>query len=198
MNFEFPEGATPLQDYTDLLIPWVQNMQDLNRVEAENISSAQRKYLRKSPRKLSSWFHYRELLTIHRTMFGKVWSWAGKIRKSITSIGIAPGLIPSQLAEFCKEVVSWEQAPIELAFVEKSARIHHRLVSIHPFENGNGRFSRLIADRSLLCWGHSHPIWPSDLYCEGASRKFYIQALKAADRGDYTPLIAFMQDLGAR
>lgn len=48
MLFEFPEGATPISDSSDLLIPWVQNMHDLNRVEAENISHAQKKYLRPS------------------------------------------------------------------------------------------------------------------------------------------------------
>jgi fido (protein-threonine AMPylation protein) len=83
-------------------------------------------------------------------MFGSVWGWAGDYRKSITSIGLSPVMIPSQLAEFCFEVLAWFHNPVELTFVEIAARIHHRLVFIHPFENGNGRFSRLIADRFLL------------------------------------------------
>jgi Fic-DOC domain mobile mystery protein B len=197
MHFQFPEGATPLPDYSDLLLSWVQTMSDLNRVEAENISHAQRKYLRASLKDISFWFHYKEFQTIHRSMFGKVWAWAGKQRKSVTSIGVVPGLIPLQIAELCKEVTSWSTEPVELTFLEKSARIHHRLVYIHPFENGNGRFSRLVADRCLLSWKCSHPVWPDNLQYEGTARKLYIQTLKSADKGDYGPLICLMKDLGA-
>jgi Fic-DOC domain mobile mystery protein B len=197
MSFEFPKEATPIFDCSDLLIPWVQNMSDLNRVETENIALAQEKYLRFSSEDISSWFHPKGLQTIHRSMFGKVWAWAGKQRKSVTSIGISPGLIASRVAELCAEVASWSHTPVRLTFLEKSARIHHGLVFIHPFENGNGRFSRLVADRCLLAWKCSHPIWPSDLHREGSSRKIYIQALKEADRGEYGSLIQFMKDLGA-
>ena len=198
MFLQYPEGATPLFDFSDLLVPWVQNIGDLNRVEAENISQAQKKYLRPFNKDISSWFTYRELFAIHKMMFGRVWGWAGKQRKSITSIGVRPGLIALEIAELCAEVASWSTDPINFSFLEKSARIHHRLVQIHPFENGNGRFSRLVADRSLLGWNCHHPIWPDHLHREGAARKHYIQTLKAADRGDYYPLVSFMEELGAR
>lgn len=89
------------------------------------------------------------------------------------------------------------QSPVELTFVEMAARIHHRLVFIHPFENGNGRFSRLIADRFLIAFKCPHPIWPNHLKQEGIVRKDYIKTLKNADRGDYEPLIDFMKKLGA-
>ena len=197
MIFQFTEGATPLPDCSGLLLPWVQTMSDLNRVEAENISPAQRKYLRPSSRDISSWFHYQEFQTIHRSMFDKVWEWAGKQRKSKTSIGVEPGLIPARIAELCAQVASWSTDPVELTFLEKSARIHHSLVHIHLFENGNGRFSRLVADRCLLSWKCPHPIWPDNLNFEGAARKLYIQTLKAADKGDYEPLVSLMKDLGA-
>ena len=78
-----------------------------------------------------------------------------------------------------------------------SARIHHRLVFIHPFENGNGRFSRFIADRFLLAWKCSHPLWPNNLNQDGLLRKDYIHALQCADKGDYTSLVEFMKKLGA-
>lgn len=78
-----------------------------------------------------------------------------------------------------------------------AARIHHRLVFIHPFENGNGRFSRLIADRFLFAFKCSYPLWPSHLNKEGIMRKDYIDTLKNADRGDYSSLMDFMKKLGA-
>lgn len=196
-RFEFPEGATPIADCSGLIPVWVHHLDDLNRVEAENITHAQRKYLRTPVADPKKWFHVKELKTIHRAMFGNVWEWAGCYRKSATSIGIKPALIPSRLAEFCSEVVSWSEHPVELTFVERAAKIHHQLVFIHPFENGNGRFSRLIADRFLLAWRCPYSMWPSHLNRESQARKEYIQALKRADAGDYEPLVGFMKKLGA-
>jgi Fic-DOC domain mobile mystery protein B len=196
-RFEFPEGATPIDDCSGLIPVWVHHLSDLNRVEAENIMNAQRKYFQGRIGDPQNWFQVRELKAIHQAMFGDVWEWAGVYRKSITSIGINPNLIPTQLAELCREVSSWSQYPVELTFVEMAARVHHRLVFIHPFENGNGRFSRLIADRFLLAFRCQHPIWPSHLNQEGVVRKDYIKALKSADKGDYSPLVDFMKKLGA-
>jgi Fic-DOC domain mobile mystery protein B len=195
-RFEFPEGATPILDCSGLIPIWVHHCSDLNRVEAENIMKAQRKFLRGAIDPPQNWFRVDELQNIHREMFKNVWEWAGKYRKSMTSIGIKPNLIPIQLGEFCLEVLSWFQYPTELTFVEMAARVHHRLVSIHPFENGNGRFSRLIADRFLLACRCLHPIWPAQLNREGVARKDYIQTLKSADQGDYVPLIELMKKLG--
>jgi Fic-DOC domain mobile mystery protein B len=196
-RFEFPEGATPIADCSGLIPTWVHHLDDLNRVEAENIALAQRKYLRMPVADPKTWFYVKELKTIHRAMFGNVWEWAGIYRQSMTSIGIKPSLIPARLAEFCAEVLSWSQHPVELTFVERAARIHHQLVLIHPFENGNGRFSRLIADRFLLAWRCPHPIWPSRLNQNSQVRKEYVQALKSADAGCYEALISFMKKLGA-
>lgn len=196
-RFEFPEGTTPIGDCSGLIPLWVHHLQDLNRVEAENIMNAQRKYLRGVATDPKNWFQVKELKAIHQAMFGNVWEWAGVYRKSITSIGINPILIPAQLAELCLEVSSWSQYPIELTFVEMAARVHHRLVFIHPFENGNGRFSRLIADRFLLAFRCQHPVWPSHLNQEGIVRKDYIKTLKSADKDDYVPLVDFMKKLGA-
>lgn len=197
-RFDFPEGATPLTDSSGLIPLWVHHLHDLNRVEAENILDAQRKYLKGRIGDPQIWFQVKELKAIHQAMFGKVWDWAGMYRKSKTSIGVNPSLIPAQLAELCLEVSSWFQYPVELTFVEMAARVHHRLVFIHPFENGNGRFSRLIADRFLLAFKCQHPVWPSHLNQEGVVRKDYIKTLKSADKGDYEPLIDFMKKLGAK
>ena len=196
-RFEFPEGATPIDDCSGLIPVWVHHLHDLNRVEAENILNAQRKYLQGRVGDPQTWFQVKELKVIHQAMFGNVWEWAGVYRKSITSIGINPSLIPTQLAELCLEVSSWSEYPVELTFVEMAARVHHRLVFIHPFENGNGRFSRLIADRFLLAFRCQHPLWPSQLNQEGVVRKDYIKTLKSADKSDYTPLVDFMKKLGA-
>jgi Fic-DOC domain mobile mystery protein B len=194
-KIDFPEGATPIPECSGLIPNWVQTLSDLNRVEATNILSAQTKYLRKPNDGLNSWFRIEELKKIHRAMFGEVWNWAGQFRKEVTSIGIKPALIPSAMVQLCFEVCSWRVE--DFTILEKGARIRHKLVFIHPFENGNGRFSRLVADRYLLAHGCSHPLWPIELNKEGQYRKNYIQALKNADKGNYAPLLEFMREFGA-
>ncbi len=197
-RFQFPKGATPLDDISGLKLSWVQQLRDLNRAEAENISQAQKKYLEKSIDDPSKWFNPTFLRKIHMTMFGDVWDWAGRWRKSITNIGIKPQFIPMKLSELCAQVISWGTGSAKMTYLERSARIHHQLVSIHPFENGNGRFSRLVADRYLLAYRCTHPIWPSHLGINGEIRDRYILSLKAADRGDYLPMIQLMREFHAK
>jgi Fic-DOC domain mobile mystery protein B len=75
---------------------------------------------------------------------------------------------------------------------EIAVRFHHRLVSIHPFANGNGRHARLMADvvarmqgRGVLTWGGA------DIVQQGDFRRRYIVALQAADKNNIELLLAF-------
>ena len=75
---------------------------------------------------------------------------------------------------------------------EIALRLHHRMVYVHPFPNGNGRFSRLFAD--LLLWNNDEVnfTWGScSLVEDSTMRKQYILALREADKGDYQKLIEF-------
>lgn len=45
MTFSYPEGATPLDDISGLKPSWVQTLEDLNQVEAENIFEAAGRHL---------------------------------------------------------------------------------------------------------------------------------------------------------
>lgn len=71
-------------------------------------------------------------------------------------------------------------------------RATSRLVAIHPFPNGKGRCSRLAADllaqklgQPRFTWGSANPVAIAD------TRRAYVAALQAADRGDTGPLLAF-------
>ncbi len=194
--FDFPEGATPLHDYSGLISKTILTQHDLNREETENIHIAQKKYLTKKVPAPATWFDIPTLKKIHKTMLNHVWSWAGEFRKSVTSIGVEPYKISYLLGELCADVQAWQSHTSSLTILEQSARIHHRLVFIHPFENGNGRFSRLVADRYLIAGGGKHPHWPY-LEDDGELRSTYIQSLKSADRGDYDPLISLMRQFRA-
>lgn len=98
-QFLFPANATPIEDCSGLLLEWVHTLSDLNRVEAENILKAQRKYLRPPIANPVQWFQVPVLKKIHQAMFSEVWSWAGLFRKSVTTIGLAPNLISARLGQ---------------------------------------------------------------------------------------------------
>ncbi len=195
MKFFYPEGATPLDDLSGLKPVWVKTQQDLNHVEVENIAKATSKYLLKSIPAPQKWFNISFLQKMHRDMFCDVWDWAGKFRMTQTCPGIKPYQIQSALAHLCEDVLFWSTEESDLSLLERAAKIHHRLVFIHPYVNGNGRFSRLVADRYLKAFGHPYPNWPIDLDRDGEYRKRYIEVLGEADAGSYEPLILYIKKL---
>jgi Fic-DOC domain mobile mystery protein B len=73
---------------------------------------------------------------------------------------------------------------------ELAVRFHHKLVWIHPFVNGNGRHARLMADVVVQKLGRPVFTWGSaDIVRAGDFRR--IDALRAADKNDIQPLLAF-------
>ena len=76
---------------------------------------------------------------------------------------------------------------------ECAIRFGYRLVVIHPFPNGNGRWSRLASDALIVALGGSRFTWGgASLANPGVLRRDYIAALQAADaEGDFQPLLAF-------
>ncbi len=189
-------GATPLtlDDLNGLIPNWVTTRAELNEVEQTNIEAATRwaflgrKPMSTVPGLLTARFSDR----LHRRMFGDVWSWAGQRRTQKANIGVDPPEIAVAMKLALDDAVYWHLhkvfAPDEIA-----VRIHHRLVSVHPYPNGNGRHTRLLADLYLhltqqprLTWGGGSP-----LNSAGLDRTRYIDTLVAATAGDIGPLVKF-------
>jgi len=196
-----PSGATPLeQEDLECLIPdFVATRADLNQVEFENITKALPWARRQAgilgPEGL---LDYLFVLRLHRRMFGDVWTWAGKQRRRATNIGVEPQLITTQLQLLLDDAKLWhsEQVfdPDTLA-----VRIHSRLASIHPFTNGNGRCTRMMADLYLASIGAEPFTWGgATLDVDGSGRATYIAALiRAVDAEEYGELIRFARGRGA-
>jgi Fic-DOC domain mobile mystery protein B len=124
-------------------------------------------------------------------MFGDTWRWAGRIRLTDKNLGAPKEQVREQLRALCDDVQYQighkTYLPDELAI-----RFHHRLVSIHPFANGNGRHARLAADIVVRRLGGELFSWGGvSLMAAGPRRTQYIEGLRAADRGDISPLIKF-------
>jgi len=102
--------------------------------------------------------------------------------------------IDTELHNLCADCATWIEHNAYPAD-EIAARFHHRLTAIHPFPNGNGRHARLMTDIILVhLLGQPRFSWGSgNLVTAGDCRKQYIEALRAADRLDYGPLLVFVR-----
>lgn len=75
---------------------------------------------------------------------------------------------------------------------EIALRLHHRLVAIHPFPNGNGRHARLMADLLIERLGGESFSWSGGSLADvGTLRARYVAALQAVDNHDIGPLLEF-------
>lgn len=128
---------------------------------------------------------------LHRRMLGEVWAWAGTFRKTESNIGIAAHRIPVEFRLLIDDARTWI-ARASFPADEIAVRVHHRLVAIHPFPNGNGRHARLMADLLITSRGGEAFSWGKGRLNEtGQLRAAYIAALRAADGHDIGPLVRF-------
>jgi Fic-DOC domain mobile mystery protein B len=193
-NHDHDPGSTPIDpDERENLIPdTITTRKQLNQYEQTNIIAAMEW--------LSPWRIKRRdpcddlfVCELHRRMFGEVWKWAGKYRLRDTKPGIDPKLIPPELRQQLEKVKCWRQnkvyEPDEIA-----VRLHYLTVHIHPFSNGNGRLTRLLADILLQKMGHQPFTWGSkNLQTKGPDRNEYLRAIRLIDmdRDDIGPLLKF-------
>lgn len=190
MQFTYAKGATPLElDEIHNLIPkHLTKQYQLDEWEQYNIARAEIWVRNRKIRNILSMDFIKKL---HNKMFCDTWTWAGKFRQRQTNIGVDSIYIQQELKILIDDVVFWHNNatfPIR----EIAVRLHHRLVFIHPFLNGNGRFSRLFADLYLLSHKESRFSWGNNNLIQDSSfRDRYLQALRLADSGNYLELIAF-------
>ena len=189
--FEQDDAATPLteEEKTDLIPSYVTLRRELNEIEQANIIEAEQWAFNRRRDVLDEAF----LLSLHKRMFGQVWKWAGKIRKTDRNIGVDPWQIEVELRQLIDDTKYWIEHETYL-LDEIAARFHHKLVWIHPFPNGNGRHSRMATDLLLVAlfrprftWGSASLIDPNE------TRRTYVAALRAADKHDIELLLAFVR-----
>lgn len=128
-------------------------------------------------------------MDLHKALFKDVWTWAGTYRLTEKNIGIDPFTISVALKNLLDDLSAWIEFTTYPAN-EAVLRFHHQLVKIHPFPNGNGRFSRIYADIiaekyfgiPTINWGGKN------LDHMTKTRTDYINALRAADAGDLSLL----------
>lgn len=91
---------------------------------------------------------------------------SGKIHKYVD---------PLHVHDEMEELVKWLNASEKLHPVERAAQFHYKFVSIHPFDDGNGRMSRLLMNLLLMRDGY----YPCII--QNAHRRRYIETLEEVD-----------------
>lgn len=184
-----PEGAPPLdEDETQGLIPsHISHQQQLNEWESANILKAAGSIrIVRSKSTLTEPF----VRKLHRRMFDDTWTWAGTYRQTDKNIGIHWPEIPDAVVQLCRNGIVWRDEKV-FSPEEAAVRMHHRLVEIHPFPNGNGRHARLYADILLRGAGRPALAWGNVERNDGTARSQYLSALRLADNGDFAALLRF-------
>ena len=185
------DGHTELTDEDrDGLIPtYISTRGELYEAEQRNIAEA---LLRTAPR-LTQILDDSYLRELHNSMFGQVGRWAGQYRLRETNIGTDPNLIATEVRNLTQDAAAW----IDYNTYDETevlVRFHHRLVQIHPYPNGNGRWGRVAADFLSIAQGGESFSWGRHLDLDTAElRNTYLRALRAADDGDINMLVAFVK-----
>lgn len=191
----YSDGQTPLteEEREGLIIKNISNRGELDEYEQHNIEEAMAWLMGQSigiDRLLSLAF----IKELHYKMFGLIWSWAGTFRLSDKNIGVDSRIIGVEVKKLLDDCLYWINNKT-FSEEEIAIRLKHRLVWIHPFPNGNGRHSRLMADimmekvchKSIFSWGGLSSTSIDD------GRSDYIKSLKEADKGNFIPLLEFAQ-----
>lgn len=132
-----------------------------------------------------------DIKTWHRRWLGNVYDWAGQERAvnmgkqgfQFASAHLIPALL-DQFEERCLGVFTPCHGMKDADLHAAIATTHVEFILIHPFREGNGRLSRLLADVMACQAGHN----PLDYSTWDADKQAYIGAIHAGLGGDYGPM----------
>lgn len=141
--FKDRDGQTPLPRELRMgLIPKnVQTMGELDEREEENILEGLL-WLEKNSKEILDFEFFCKL---HKKLFSKVWKWAGQIRTH--ELDNPDFLLPQKIRPALQQLIGDMKFWIENKTYDDNeimARLHERTLTIHPFANGNGRWSRIL------------------------------------------------------
>ena len=147
-------------------------------------------------------FTAHDINLLHHQWLGEVYPWAGEYREvNISKSGFPFAMaahIPRLMAEFERDVLA-KYTPCNFnsrdEIIEALAVTHCELVLIHPFREGNGRASRLLA--TLMALQAGLPLLDFS-GITGKQKQAYFQAVQAGLGRDYEPMKNIFRKVIAR
>ena len=125
----------------------------------------------------------KHILAIHRIILGGIDDkWAGRYRETEVFIRGANVTLPppQKVTYLMDDFIQWLEMQQEEHPVHIAALAHLKLVTIHPFVDGNGRTARLLMNLILLL--HDYPM----TIVRNEERTDYLDALATAQTKDNT------------
>lgn len=143
-----------------------------------------------------------DICKMHRNWLDSLYEWAGKYRQVTISKGgftfALPRFIPQLMADLEKKELS-RYTPCTFIDRDEQAQalaiVHTELLLIHPFREGNGRLSRLLAMLMALQAGLP-PLDFSEF--EGERKEEYFAAVRKGSERDYQPMAKFFTTVISR
>ncbi|MDE6011691.1 MAG: Fic family protein, partial [Prevotella sp.] len=199
-NSNHIEGNTLTYGQTEMLLMFGKvvenaNMKDLEEMKASNVGLKMVKDMaldKEQP--LSEYFirtlHHtllREDYTLYRQLpDGTTTSYivhAGQYKTRPNSVITSTGerfeyASPEETPALMNDLLQWyneAEAKGKLSPIELAALFHYRYIRIHPFEDGNGRVSRLIVN--YILYRHDYPM----IVVKSADKDNYLTALNRCD-----------------
>lgn len=136
--------------------------------------------IRELAKKGHQFLEERDILNIHALVLKGVDEvWAGRYRRAPIRISGSYVVLPSfeKVPSLMKDFMRWLQSIQGEHPVKIAADAHYKLVSIHPWIDGNGRTARLLMDLILI--QHGYP--PAIIRKE--ERRRYLNSLEEAQLG---------------
>ncbi len=199
-NSNHMEGNTLTYGQTEFLLLFGRvvenaNMRDLEEMKASNVCLEMiKEEARDREHHLTEYF----IRTLHKTMLRDDYSvsvqmpdgrsmeytiHAGCYKTRPNSVKTKTGVIfeyasPEETPALMADLLQWyntEEVAERLSPIELAALFHYRFIRIHPFEDGNGRISRLIVNYILARHGYPMIVIKSD------DKDNYLEALNRCD-----------------
>jgi len=175
-------------------------VREMARRESEALLAATQRLIDEST--LEQRFTARDICRMHKIWLGDIYSWAGEYRSVNMTKGsfmFAPASrVPGLMQEF--EIGALEKyTPCRFLDAEEQAHalavVHAEFVLIHPFREGNGRCSRMLA----MLMGLQAGLPALDFSgVRGQEKKRYIAAVHAGLGRDYEPMTEVFRRIIAR
>lgn len=163
--------------------------QEMDDVELSLLDTLQRKLL--DDVEADQRFTAAELCDWHRQWLGTVYSWAGHYRSvNLQKDGYpfaAAAMIPQLMRQFDEKILARHTPCSRMdntRLIEALSLTHVEFILIHPFREGNGRLSRVLA--TLMALQAGLPMLRFALLSE--NRPEYFSAIQHGHAGNYEPI----------
>ena len=139
-----------------------------------------------------------DICHLHKIWLGKIYEWAGQYRQVNITKGDFTFAMAAQVSKLMEQFEQEQLRKYTPCLFEKNeevvkaiAEVHTELVLIHPFREGNGRVSRLLA--TLMALQAGLPLL--DFSTMNEQKEKYFAAVQAGLDRNYKPMEALFSEI---